>query len=270
MAQAVGQFLFSTCRAGNVRVRAYLRNTSRDPGRTCPAGSLELTVEVWHQQRRLDSLRREAVIPPDGFFLLDERDFGASLPATGECLFKVYCRRAAETPGYFAQEHQVVYEDVESGKHCSVLYDQLPILPPLAVPTPIVLLAPKAWVGRHMNSYVIFAGGSEARAGGSLSIHAFAEDGRRLATREAVLAANDAFVFDCRRELGIDDATPRFVNIFAHGGCSSYAISTLVKNELSHNVGIEHSLSPHYYISGNRARVRDDVVAFNWRDLCAP
>jgi hypothetical protein len=51
--------------------------------------------------------------------------------------------------------------------------------------------------------------------------------------------------------------------VVARGGASNYAIMGFITNDVTGSCALEHSLSPHYYFNGDRARVRAEAMRFS-------
>jgi hypothetical protein len=163
-----------------------------------------------------------------------------------------------------------MYENPATGVLDSLLYDQLPLSKPGADPSPIILLAPKVWVGAHVNSFVAFANTTEAlevrQQGRPLTISVMTQAGHIVCSRDFHENENSVLLFDVRRavrdhlELG---PQPVFLTVLARGGASYFAIMAFVKNERTGNFALEHSLSPHYYMSGDQRRVRREALLFD-------
>jgi hypothetical protein len=262
---AQAQFLFPTCRAAGLAGRAVLRNTARlGSGHGEAQAEHPVTVELaaWRDGERLFhdpafvtlGLGDEAVVD------------AARLPALAddaETLVVARCRLEGRE-GYFPQEHQLTYS--RAGRETHLLYDQLPIPAPGKPAAPIVLLGPKAWVGRDVNTYVVFASHTFEGEGGEhelevtlldplgATLHA---ETRRAATRGVVVVDVRACVPSLAH-----GAVPSFVNVVARGGAAQFAILTFVVNERTGGCALEHSLSPHYYSKQDHGRLRREALVF--------
>lgn len=264
----IGQFIFPTCQAGGLRVAAYLRNTPRD-GVVGPVVGVSVELQVFEHGRSIAHEREFGTIPPDGVLEVSGRTFSAVGEGTRDRLVVARLRTPDGSDGYFAQEHHLTYENPLTGVFDSLLYDQLPIGKPGRRASPIILIAPKAWVGRHVNSLVAFAnvGGSSVPTvqAQPLVISVLSSTGEVLSSEVFEEPENSALLFDVRAALRghLSDAeTPKMVNVVARGGASMYAIMTFVINKRTGNFALEHSLSPHYYVTDGLARVRDEALSF--------
>ncbi|MGI8509601.1 MAG: hypothetical protein ACR2MQ_09775 [Gemmatimonadaceae bacterium] len=263
----IGQFIFPTCETGHLRVAAYLRNTQRD-GVARPPVDVSVELQVFEKGRSIAHEPAFGTIPFEGVLEVSERTFPAVGEGACDRLVVARLRTPDDVDGYFAQEHQLTYENPRTGVFDSLLYDQLPIGKPGRRASPIILIAPKAWVGRDVNSLVAFAnvGGAvvPTAQGQPLTISVLSSGGEVLSSNVFEEPENSALLFDVRAALRghLSDAeTPKMVNVVARGGASMYAIMTFVINKRTGNFALEHSLSPHYYVTDGLARVRDEALS---------
>ena len=171
--------------------------------------------------------------------------------------------------GYFGQEHQLIYENRKTGAVSSLLYDQLPVPPQSASMSPIVVIAPKVWIGRSINSFVAFPSTNSRIDPGTqrrpLDVKVLDERGRVVVTKQVSLQENSTLLFDVKESLSgnieIDD-TPKLFTVVAKGGAAMFAVVTFTINEATGNFALEHSLPPMYYASGNMQRIRSESLEF--------
>src|SRR5690606_21090557 len=125
-------------------------------------------------------------------------------------------------------------------------------------------------VSRTVNSYVVFCntlGDPDRREQAEpMVVSVLSQEGEMLHTAAYELKMNDTWIFDVRQavsdRMALTDE-PVFLNVVARGGASLYVIMTMVCNERSGNMAIEHSLSPHYYVPQSpRERLRQEALAF--------
>ncbi|HEV2643618.1 MAG TPA: hypothetical protein VGT98_12960 [Candidatus Elarobacter sp.] len=263
----IGQFIFPTCEAAGLRVAAYLRNTPRGEMMSS-APDLAVDLQVFEHGTLVAHEPTFGVIPLGGVLEVSERTCAALASSGRERLVVARCSTPDGSETYFPQEHHLSYENVRTGVFDSLLYDQLPIVKPGRRASPIILLAPKAWVGRDLNSFVAFANvgapGESSMQSEPLVISVLRTTGELLTTQVIEEPVNSALLFDVHAALGDDPlvaGAPTLVNVVARGGASKYAIMTFVVNHATGNFALEHSLSPHYYVTDGLARVRSEALS---------
>ena len=130
-----------------------------------------------------------------------------------------------------------------------------------------MLLAPKVWIGRHTNAFVAFANTNAQLESHEQSrpmhIQVVDQQGRVVYAGDHSKPENSTLLFDVRTaiegRIALADE-PVFFTVVAKGGASHYAIMTFIVNEATGNFALEHSLSPHYYMTGDQARVRQEAL----------
>jgi hypothetical protein len=214
-------------------------------------------------------------IPLGGALLLSEETCSAMGPSEHERIIVARCSLAGGGDVPFNQEHQLMYHVRATGVFDSLLYDQFPVAAPSEKkpPSPIVLIAPKVWVGRDHTSFVTFSntsGGLELRQQAvPLTISVLSGNGRVVATRQVTENENSTLVVDARAMIEGHvplRADPELFTVVARGGASFYAIVTFVQNTVTGNFAVEHSLSPHYYMNGDMGRMRREALEFLLRE----
>ena len=267
-----GQFVFATAHGAGLGVRALLRNTVRGAhaGEGAEVASMQVGLKVWHEGKLVDEQPSFARIAPGGHMELSASSCAVLGDRTRDYLVSAHCRREAGDQ-YFAQEHQLVYEG--GGRSTSLLYDQLPIPGGKIRVNSILLLAPKVWVGGGLDTYIciadIGAPGGVERSRWQFEI--LGQDGQRVHSFAREFAVNGAYVIDVRRELAgheVASGPPRMLTLTARGETVGAAILTFVRNLETQALALEHSLSPHYYMNGDFARVRRE--AFTWPAATTP
>jgi hypothetical protein len=167
----VGQFLFPSGRSIGFRVRALIRNTPRERGHHDADGAygpIGIDLSVYRAGEMLATYPNFGEVTPDSMLEISDANC-PELGTEGEHLVVAVCSRGSGRD-YFAQEHQLIYERPGSGTFTTLLYDQLPLPRTGADASPIVLLAPKAWVSTELSEDVPLA--VEVAAGGSPVFHA--------------------------------------------------------------------------------------------------
>jgi hypothetical protein len=267
----LGQFIIPAAPEG-LSVKAFLRNAPRngepfDSALRRKGMSVDLRV---FRQGRLQY--QESTFANVAYNEMQEIS-SASCPALDGDQSNLLVVARCSLPGgegYFGQEHQLIYENSRTGAVGSLLYDQSPVLQPGARTSPIVVLAPKTWVGKSVNSYVAFASTNSGLEAGiqdrPLEITILNQQGGPVYAKRFSLLQNSTFLFDVRRAVSgrmeMSDL-PIFLNVVAKGGAGLFAIMTFAVNEASGNFALEHSLPPDYYVSGDRQRVRTEALEFN-------
>ena len=262
----IGQFIFPTCEAAALSVAAYLRNTPRDT--TSQPVDISVELLVFQQGQLIVHEADFGHIPFGGVLEVSERTCASLSPVGTERLVVARCRTPDASDSYFAQEHHLSYENARTGVFDSLLYDQLPLVKPGRRASPIVLLAPKAWISADVNSYVAFSnvGASEEVVSQAepLVVSVLATSGEVLCTQTYDEPQNSVLLFDVRAALAgrrCHSGRPELVNVVARGGSSMYAIMTFVINQATGNFALEHSLSPHYYVTEGLPRVRAEALS---------
>lgn len=262
----IGQFLFASCNSMGFRVRALMRNTQREGSIDVADGGEPIAIDlsVYGDGELLASYPRFAEIAPGGVVEIS----AATCPELGTAGEHLVLGRCSRGPGngYLAQEHQLIYEIPARKTFTTLLYDQLPLPRPGADAPPIVLLAPKAWVSTEVACSVVFAtSGADDGLGYQrrpLEITVLDEQGTVVAREERAVRHHDVVIFDVRAAVEGRvplRRAPTFFDVVARGGAGSFAILTFLVNETTGGCAVEHSLSPHYYVS-RLERVREEAL----------
>lgn len=263
----IGQFLFASCHSIGFRARALMRNTARDTGTDDLLESMTVDVSVYRAGKLLATYPEFGEVRPEGMLEISAETC-PELGSDGEHLVLAQCSQKAGRE-YFPQEHQLIYEVPAHRTATTLLYDQIPVPVLGKTPSPIVLIAPKAWVSSELACWIVFAtvaspieenGGFQSRP---LEITVLDHQGTVVASDERVVRDHDVVIFDVREAVAGRplSAKPVFFDVVARGGAGSFAIFTLLFNETTGACAIEHSLSPHYYAS-RLERVRDEALLF--------
>ena len=264
----LGQFIFSTCKAADVDVRVVLQNGDRDGVAQSVGTPMELELWLFSEGREPIVKPRFGSIGHGDFLELDPKTLPEIYRDAAEWLGLVRCR-IGPSDEYFPQEHQIVFHNRKGSGYSPLLYDQLPVSPAKNRPSPIILLAPKTWFGRHTNTFILFSS-----ADGSLStdfqaepmrIMFFLPSGEKIHEEIRTLRRNGVSVLDVRAALAgklVIAEDPVFLNVVAKGGASTFAIMTLIRDDRTGHIAFEHSLSPHYYVSGNLREIRKEALEF--------
>ncbi len=264
-----GQFIYGTLRGANLRVTAILRNTVRDASDIEQAHTMFVGLSIFSKGELIHQDDHFCIIEENQFVTVDERDLPLLGYSEDEYLILFQCKRG-EGDSYFPQEHQLNYEVINAdSKECTVIYDQLPIISVGSVnPRPILLLAPKLWMSKYINTFVSFTNTSPKRTEEGVSWEMMILDTNGVVIKKAHIksADSDAFTLNLREFLKdcyefSDDL--KMFTFLARANTVSSTLLTFIKNEISGNISVEHSLSPHYYINGDFSRVRDEAFKIN-------
>lgn len=242
-----GQFIFSTCAAAGLRMRALLRNGARggEPVTTgADMSEMRVSLRVFHAGVLEYESPSFASIPYGDYAEVSGDTCPILADQRKEYLLIAHCRRG-EGDQYFAQEHQLTYEIGAGGRTTSLIYDQLPVAS--GKTNSILLLSPKAWVSHDVDTFICVANVGNPRSD-SLD-----------------LAQNGSHLIDVKRELqGRFELSrqPKMLTVVARGATVGAVILTFLVNRKTQAVALEHSLSPHYYMNGDFSRVRREAFLF--------
>jgi hypothetical protein len=263
-----GQFIISTCNRADLGLTALLRNTTRDDGGGAAAADqpdMQVDLNVFHAGMLEYQCPDFATVPADGFAEVSARTCPILNDSTREFLLLARCRRG-QVDGYFPQEHQVIYESRQDGRTTSLLYDQMPVASGTPKKNSILLLAPKVWISTDIDTFITLANvGSYASgrsAGSDWQIEFLSQSGETIHSVTADLIQNGSHVIDVKEALAgrieLTDES-RMLTVVARGETALCAILTFVRNHRTRALALEHSLSPHYYMNGDFARVRKEA-----------
>ena len=271
-----GQFIFSTCRAAGLNMRALLRNGARggEPVKEdADTSDMAVSLKVFHAGVLEYESTSFASIPYGGYTEVSDDTCPILADGRREYLLIAHCRRGAGDQ-YFAQEHQLIYETASGGRTTSLIYDQLPVAS--GKTNSILLLSPKAWVSNDVDTFICVANLGDPRsdevAGSSWQVEFLEQSGARIHTLSLDLAQNGSHLIDVKRELRgrvVLSEQPRMFTIVARGATIGAVILTFLVNRKTQAVALEHSLSPHYYMNGDFSRVRREAFLFPYLEGAA-
>ena len=262
------EFFYSTCKGIGLSSSVYLRNTYRTTRTQVTA--VRAAVSIFQAGTCIVKNYAIGNITPGGMLEIKEQtlreQFKNQIVANDELLFSFsFLGLDGNADQAFAQEHQINYFAEEGFGFGSLLFDQMPVAEK-ATP-PVVLIAPKIWLSPETEVYLVMATRSEAPQEGlrGLKLGLFDENGSCAHSWETTEVRNSANVLPIRKIFKDLDLSGRaFFNLFGFGNSSSTVLYTIIQDRKTGNLAIEHSLSPHYYFSGDRARVRRDVEGYDW------
>ena len=263
----LGQFIIPAA-PGDLSVKAFLRNTARSGEDFDRLPGLSVDLRVFRNGLLQYRDASFAIVPVNGLKEISAATCPDIAGDQSNLLVVAQCS-LPEGEGYFAQEHQLIYENKNTGAVSSLLYDQIPVVQPGASTSQIVVIAPKVWIGKSINSFVVFSSThpefKPAIQDRPLHITVLNQLGETILTKEISLANNSTFLFDVR------DATagkieladqPVLLTVVAKGGAGMFAIMTFSISDTSGNFSLEHSLPPIYYASGDMRRIRSESLEF--------
>ncbi len=211
-----------------------------------------------------------ASVPYQGFYELKSSELPCKFDMSKEYLIDIKCTRNKQDHFTSSKEGAVFFYDrKDETKSCSVLYDAFPYVPNKKIYNPITLLGHKCWVSSDIDCYVYFCNINTSITKSTINpepllIKILSESGEVLCNLKEKIFFNSIFKFDIKKHLPkeiILDKNPKFFNVIASASNAQYPIYTLLKNNVSGSLAIEHSLPPYYYISPkNMAKVRTDFI----------
>jgi hypothetical protein len=274
-----GQFIFSTCFAAGLNVRALLRNSLRrfvDAPEALRRRGMNVALRVFEEGVIVFDDPEFAVVGLNEIGEVSRRTCVQLAPegASAERLIVALCTLGEEREGYFPQEHQLIQRNPRTGYSSSLIYDQHPVPIPGAPVSPIILLAPKVWVSNDLNTLISFASASSSPGQGAedvpLEVHVLGQDGEVISSSVRAKLKNSVWIVDVKELLEGRlrmSSEPRFLTVAARGGAGLYAITTFIINEAAGTFALEHSLPPQYYMDGDRSRVRREAVRFQRKQV---
>ena len=265
----LGQFIFNTCNHAGLNLKALLRNSARSGSlseRELNNGDMHVSLKAFHAGNVVFDAIDFCTIRSGNHVEISEKNCPILADNNKEFTLVAQCKRG-DGEQYFPQEHQVIYSKKGDARTTSLVYDQLPVLGAKA--KPILLLAPKVWASKDVNTFISFANSDEAHTDKVVAtkwkIDLLAQDGKILRTLELDLKLNDVYLLDVKSALsGIIEFTEQLqmIHVVARGESVSCVILTFVQNQKTGALALEHSLSPHYYMNGDFNRVRKEAFLF--------
>ena len=265
----LGQFIFHTFNHANLSLKVLLRNTVRN-GVLNELGSnaknMYVSLNAYHSGILVFSKNDFCTISPGGSIELSESNCPILAYDTRDYVLVAHCKRD-EGSQYFAQEHQVTYSRKGDSRTTSLVYDQSPVLE--ARLKPIVLLAPKVWVSKDVNTYISIANGDYNTNNifeTPWKIDLIAQNGKIIRSLKLNLKQKDLYFLNVKAMLTeYPDLTTdklQMITVVAKGESSACAILTFLQNTITGALALEHSLSPHYYMNGDFNKVRKEALLF--------
>lgn len=167
---------------------------------------------------------------------------------------------------YFPQEHHIQYGISDS--YASLLFDHQPYFANKDKFSSINVLAPKIVLAKNLNTHLVFNNAREASEGHvqdhPMHIALLDASGKSVYNGSFNLTSNATFIFDVKKHLPDEytySSEPLFFSFVSKGGDSQFSIYTMIINELTGAIAIEHSLPPMYYIKGDMNKVRQSFLS---------
>ena len=263
-----GQFLFHTFNFAGLTLKPLLKNSIRNgiSGEIkSNASNISVSLKAYHQGNLAFQEDEFCEITSGSYFEISDKNCSILRDTENDYTLIAHCRRG-DGEQYFPQEHQVTYQSKENSRQTSLLYDQLPSLG--LSPKPIVLLAPKVWVSKDINTIISFTNGDD---GEKFSIETqwkidfILQNGEIIHTMKIYLKTKNSYFLDVKSILiGLLNLTERLqmITVVARGESSACVILTFLQNTKTGALALEHSLSPHYYMNGDFSRVRREAFLF--------
>jgi len=261
------QFIFHTYNCRKLRVSAFLGNTSRNGEHDYTHNSMsdiQVALAEFHNGKLIFKKEGFCTISPGKYFEISEENCPLIAPDDKDYTLVAYCNRQQDKK-YFPQEHQLTISRQGSPISTSLIYDQMPTS---SKSKSIILLAPKVWISNDVNTIISFANSSylnEDLKETSWEFSFITGSGRIIHTLRKNLKQNNTFLLNIKEALfGIVKLTDKLemINVVARGESSACVILTLLQNEKTGAIALEHSLSPHYYMNGDFDKVRKEAFLF--------
>jgi hypothetical protein len=267
----LGQFVFPTLPSLGLGLRCIFRNTPRGEIGGIPFNhvdhQMEVSIKGYREGVCIFEDPRPIIVPYGGFYELNHDNCLNPDLFDLNSLVVAECKVGGQDRVYFPQEHQLIYTNIKTGTWTSLLYDQVPIPSSIVPGSPTILIAPKIWVSNNVNTHIIFSNASDLSANNAneITLSILTQDGKIIHTERKPEKYNNLWVYDVRKavekKIKICE-TPLHLTLVARGGTSRYIIASLIQNQETGSMALEHSLSPHYYFSGDRQRVRNEALFF--------
>lgn len=267
----MGRFCVPSCRQLELETDVILHNTYRDTDsqedRLVKQAPLLVDLIILVDGEIQFSCTEYKTVPFGKTVTIFESDFKDVLSKNKECVFvcSTYYRNVSKS---YIQEHQVVYKNTAENKLCTVLYDEFPIyFPKQGVINPIVLLAHKIWLSKSLNTVVVLT---------NVNVNELSSDSKnffkvsllnsrgQVVLNKQVHVYNETVVLDLKEDVNklikLNEEPLLFSLVAKGGGDGCCVINTVMINENSKSLAVEHSLPPYYYVTGDRERIRSEAL----------
>ena len=135
----------------------------------------------------------------------------------------------------------------------------------------IVLLNYKCWVNKDIDAFILISNiakyEQQTLNTEPIEILVLSENGNVIYTHKAKIYFNSSYIFSVKEHLQdfmkfSEDMS--FFNVVAKMNNALYSIATLIKNQKSANMAIEHSLAPYYYLETKKMSIIRESALSNF------
>jgi hypothetical protein len=263
-----GRYIYPACGTLGLESFCFLRNTFRNSSSPDISEDIVASIKIYNDGKKVYENLSLVQLGIGGYKEIKISELVSGYDAKKNYMVIVdTVKDKADDFSYFPQEHQVEYQNAQ-GNRAALLYDQQPAFARGGKYSPIIVLAPKVLVGKDINSYCVIANyraeEDNEQQSEPLEISLIDQNGKLVGNHKKNLKFNSTYIFDVKECLGEDfkypDSGAEFLNLTAKSGEAIYAILVIIKNERTGNIGIEHSLPPHYYVSGEKSKIRAEAL----------
>ncbi len=169
-----------------------------------------------------------------------------------------------------SREYIINYQNQKfPARKAMLIFDAFPHFENKKSYSPITLLAHKCWVSSEVDCVVYFCNinssvTEKTASSKPLVLSILSESGELVAKHEAEIFLNSVYKFEVRKYLPqsvVLDKNLKFFNVIAAAHDSQFSIFTVLKNNVSGALAMEHSLPPYYYINPeNMGNVRGQFL----------
>ncbi len=262
-----GFFMFPTARFVGREVRALIVN---DTGDKIDGAALDerLAVDVmlYHQGQPIARRDGFADLAHDAFASIDSTTFPELGRAPAESLCVARCALPAGARRRQNLTHWLYLENA-ANRHV-IGYEQMPIRSADASFAPIILLSHATWVGPHRNSFIVFCNAVEGAGMQShpLELALLDDTGATVCAESILVRHNDVHLLDAKamlRRAGVEAEHDGFYTAIGRGGAGTFIVLCIVLDLRSGNIALEHTMSPHTFMKGDRVRLRREAMVRN-------
>jgi len=261
-----GRFIFSDC--GELKINfmdCRIVNSARSFDKNITE-SLNVSILAYDNGKIVGKVK-DIIVPSGQFKSLKDEDVLLPINHSRNITYVVDISKGdVNDYRYFSQEHHIQYGISDS--YASLLFDHQPYFANKDKFSSINVLAPKVVLAKNLNTYLVFNNARDAPAGhiqnSPMHITLLDTSGKSVYKSSFNLTSNATFIFDVKKYLPDEytySSEPLFFSFASKGGDSQFSIYTMIVNELTGSIAIEHSLPPMYYIKGDIHRVRQAFLS---------
>lgn len=268
-----GSFFFAALPNLSFTTKVSLRSSSRSLSKPLYVADSEAamtaSIKVFQEGEILFEEDKFCSIGTDQSFEFDDQKFVSLVDEAHPYMIRLICSKGNSNENtYFPQEHQISYFSKNNDASAYLLYDQLPLLVEGKAPSPVVLMAPKAMISKTVDTHLIVASSNNIcdsrEKNAKFWIAIVDQKGNLIAERSYHFWKNSASSISIRDfiagKVDISQDIALF-NVLGKGGNSSFSIYSIVESTQPYSLGIEHSLPPFYFSSGNINVVRGQALS---------